>query len=43
MHDFGTGIARSSRNKAGKWRFTQFYYKPEFKGRNHGTEHCVPR
>ncbi|KAB2970104.1 hypothetical protein [Zoogloea sp.] len=41
--DFGTGIASFSRNKAGKWTFSKYYYEPEFKGGNHGTEHCVQR
>lgn len=39
--DFGTGLARFSRNAQGKWQFDKFYYEPEFKGGNHGSEHCV--
>jgi hypothetical protein len=39
--DFGTGIAHFSRTKNGKWRFSKFYYEPEFKGGNHGTESCI--
>lgn len=42
-HDYGTGIARFSKNAKGKWRFHKFYYEPEFKGGNHGTEDCVQR
>lgn len=41
--DYGTGIARFSKNAKGKWRFRKFYYEPEFKGGNHGTEECVQR
>lgn len=41
--DYGTGIARFSKNKAGKWSFRKFYYEPEFKGGNHGIEDCVMR
>jgi hypothetical protein len=41
--DFGTGIAAFSKNKDGKWRFNKFYYEPEFKDGNHGTEECVQR
>lgn len=39
----GTGIASFSRNKSGKWTFSKYYYEPEFKGGNHGTERCVQR
>lgn len=38
--DYGTGHAQFSRNKAGKWQFSKYYYEPEFKGGNHGTEAC---
>lgn len=38
--DFGTGIARFSK-KGGKWTFHKYYYEPEFKGGNFGTEDCV--
>ena len=41
--DYGTGIASFSKNKAGAWTFRKFYYEPEFKGGNHGTEVCVKR
>ena len=41
--DFGTGIATFIKNKHGKWSFTKFYYEPEFKGGNYGTEACVQR
>ena len=39
--DYGAGIATFSRDKAGRWHFTKFYYEPAFKGGNHGTETCV--
>lgn len=39
--DFGTGLARFSRDAKGHWQFDKFYYEPEFKGGNHGNEHCV--
>lgn len=41
--DFGTGIATFSQRANGKWVFSKFYYEPEFKGGNHGTEVCVQR
>ena len=41
--DFGTGIARFSKNPQGKWVFKKFYYEPEFKGGNYGTEVCTQR
>lgn len=41
--DFGTGIATFKKNAKGKWTFNKFYYEPEFKGGNHGTETCVQR
>ena len=41
--DYGTGIARFSRNKASRWSFHKYYYEPEFKGGNFGTEDCVHR
>lgn len=40
--DYGTGIA-SFRKKQGKWSFKKFYFEPEFKGGNYGTESCVQR
>lgn len=39
--DYGTGLARFSQVKPGKWQFRKFYYEPEFKGGNHGIENCV--
>ena len=39
--DYGTGIASFSRNKAGKWSFSKYYYEPEFKGGNFGLERCT--
>lgn len=44
--DFGTGLATFSRGKggaSGRWSFTKWYYEPEFKGGNHGTEQCTQR
>lgn len=41
--DFGTGIASFSKTKSGKWSFTKYYYEPEFKGGNYGTEVCIRR
>jgi hypothetical protein len=41
--DYGTGIATLAKNKAGKWTFSKYYYEPEFKGGNYGTERCVQR
>jgi hypothetical protein len=41
--DYGTGIATLARSSAGKWSFSKYYYEPEFKGGNYGTEHCVQR
>jgi len=41
--DFGTGLAAFSKSKAGKWQFHKYYYEPEFKGGNFGTEDCVHR
>jgi len=38
--DYGTGIATFSRAK-GKWKFSSYYYEPEYKGGNYGTEECV--
>lgn len=39
--DFGTGIATVKKNKQGKLGFHKYYYEPEFKGGNYGTEDCV--
>lgn len=41
--DYGTGIAAFSKTKTGKWSFSKYYYEPEFKGGNFGTETCVHR
>jgi hypothetical protein len=41
--DYGTGLARFSKTKAGKWQFSKYYYEPEFKGGNYGTESCVQK
>jgi hypothetical protein len=39
--DYGTGIASFTRNKAGKWTFSKYYFEPEFKGGNFGFERCT--
>lgn len=41
--DYGTGIASFKKNNAGKWTFSKYYYEPEFKGGNYGTENCTQR
>ncbi len=41
--DYGTGIASFQKSKAGKWSFSKYYYEPEFKGGNYGTELCTQR
>lgn len=41
--DYGTGIANFKKNKAGKWSFSKYYYEPEFKGGNYGSEECTLR
>lgn len=41
--DYGTGIAKFSKRKNGKWQFSKYYYEPEFKGGNYGTESCTQK
>jgi hypothetical protein len=41
--DHGTGIATIKKNKQGKFAFTKYYYEPEYKGGNYGTEACVKK
>ena len=41
--DYGTGIATFSKDKKGRMGFHKYYYEPEFKGGNDGTEDCVLR
>lgn len=41
--DYGTGIATMKKDKSGRWSFHKYYYEPEFKGGNYGTEDCVLR
>ena len=41
--DYGTGIATVRKDKNGRWSFHKYYYEPEFKGGNFGTEDCVQR
>jgi len=39
--DYGTGIAKVTVGKDGKPGFDKFYFEPDYKGGNHGTEHCI--
>jgi hypothetical protein len=39
--DYGTGVAAFKKNRQGRWSFHKFYYEPEFKSGNTGTEDCV--
>ncbi|OAM53191.1 hypothetical protein A7981_07250 [Methylovorus sp. MM2] len=39
--DYGVGLATFKTNKQGKASFHKFYFEPEFKGGNTGTEDCV--
>ena len=39
--DYGTGIAKVSKNAKGQWRFAKYYYQPTFKGGNFGHETCM--
>jgi hypothetical protein len=39
--DFGTGIAQFTKAPSGKWQFAKYYYEPDYKGGNYGTETCV--
>jgi hypothetical protein len=41
--DYGTGIATVRKGKDGKWAFSKFYYEPEYKGGNTGTEECTQK
>lgn len=41
--DYGTGIATIKRDKRGRLGFRKYYYEPEFKGGNYGTEDCTRR
>jgi len=41
--DYGTGISTMKKDKDGRWSFHKYYYEPEFKGGNYGTEDCVLR
>lgn len=38
--DFGTGVVQFKKAGSGKWKFTKYYYEPEYKGGNYGTETC---
>lgn len=39
--DYGTGLATIRKDRHGRLGFHKFYYEPEYKGGNHGTEDCV--
>jgi hypothetical protein len=39
--DYGTGIAPFSKTRDGRWQFRKWYYEPEFKGGNFGSETCT--
>ena len=39
--DYGVGIAEFSHDSSGHVQFDKFYYEPEFKGGNTGSEHCI--
>ena len=39
--DYGTGIAQFSKMRDGHWQFRKWYYEPEFKGGNFGSETCT--
>jgi len=41
--DYGTGIATIKKAKNGKWTFSKFYYEPEYKGGNTGSEECTQK
>lgn len=41
--DYGTGLATVDTDEKGKIRFQKYYYEPEYKGGNYGTEECVRR
>lgn len=39
--DAGTGLAQFKRDAKGQWSFRKYYYQPDYKGGNHGTETCT--
>jgi hypothetical protein len=39
--DYGTGIAKMTKNAKGQWTFHKFYFEPQFKGGNTGVEDCT--
>ena len=41
--DYGAGLAKVKKDSKGRTSFHKFYYEPEFKGGNYGTEDCVLR
>jgi hypothetical protein len=41
--DYGTGIAKMTKNAKGQWTFHKFYFEPEFKGGNTGLEDCIKK
>lgn len=39
--DYGTGLGSVTHGADGPPGFSKYYYEPEFKGGNHGTERCL--
>lgn len=39
-HDYGTGLGEIKKDAQGNPGFSKFYYEPEFRGGDHGTEEC---
>jgi len=39
--DYGTGLGTVSSNTRGQIVLSKFYYEPEYRGGDHGTEDCV--
>lgn len=39
--DYGSGIATMRKDQSGRLAFSKFYYEPEYKGGNTGSEDCV--
>ena len=41
--DYGTALATVDIDVKGTIKFQKYYYEPEYKGGNYGTEECVRR
>lgn len=41
--DFGTGLGTVAYGPQGAVSFSKFYYEPQFRGSDHGTEDCTRR